>query len=85
MADQGDRSEGPAVRPGSRTKVSFSLVLPQNRHPERTAEVLRLRATSAVSRDPSVRLRMTILWEFDETSYKLALNGTTQKLKRPPS
>jgi hypothetical protein len=26
-------AEGPAVRPGSRTKVSVSLVLPQNRHP----------------------------------------------------
>jgi hypothetical protein len=28
------------------------------------AGVLRLRATSAVSRDKSVKLRMTILWEF---------------------
>ena len=27
-------AEGPAVRPGSRTKVSVPLVLPQNRHPE---------------------------------------------------
>jgi hypothetical protein len=27
--------EGPAVRPGSSTKVSVPLVLPQNRHPER--------------------------------------------------
>jgi hypothetical protein len=30
-------AEGPAVRPGSRTKVSLPLVLPQNRHPERSA------------------------------------------------
>ena len=30
-------AEGPAVRPGSRTKVSVPLVLPQNRHPERSA------------------------------------------------
>src|SRR5580658_10915382 len=29
--------EGSAVRPGSRTKVSVPLVLPQNRHPERSA------------------------------------------------
>src|ERR1700733_6738286 len=29
-------AEGPAVRPGSRTKVSVPLVLPQNRHPERS-------------------------------------------------
>jgi hypothetical protein len=29
--------EGPAVRPGSRTKVSVPLVLSQNRHPERSA------------------------------------------------
>ena len=28
-------AEGSAVRPGSRTKVSVPLVLPQNRHPER--------------------------------------------------
>jgi hypothetical protein len=27
-------ADGPAVRPGSRTKVSVPLVLPQNRHPE---------------------------------------------------
>ena len=27
-------AEGPAVRPGSRTKVSGPLVLPQNRHPQ---------------------------------------------------
>ena len=27
-------AEGPAVRPGSRTKFSLPLVLPQNRHPE---------------------------------------------------
>jgi hypothetical protein len=27
--------EGPAVRPGSRTKVSVPLVPPQTRHPER--------------------------------------------------
>jgi hypothetical protein len=26
-------AEGPAVRPGSHTKVSVPLVLPQNRHP----------------------------------------------------
>jgi hypothetical protein len=26
-------AEGPAVRPGSRTKVSVPLVLPQTRHP----------------------------------------------------
>jgi hypothetical protein len=30
-------AEGPAVRPGSRTKVSVPLVLPQNRHPECSA------------------------------------------------
>ena len=30
-------AEGSAVRPGSRTKVSVPLVLPQNRHPERSA------------------------------------------------
>src|ERR1700733_5926585 len=30
-------AEGPAVRPGSRTKVSVPSVLPQNRHPERSA------------------------------------------------
>jgi hypothetical protein len=30
-------AEGPAVRPGSRTKFSIPLVLPQNRHPERSA------------------------------------------------
>jgi hypothetical protein len=30
-------AEGPAVRPGSRAKVSVPLVLPQNRHPERSA------------------------------------------------
>jgi hypothetical protein len=30
-------AEGPAVRPGSRTKFSILLVLPQNRHPERSA------------------------------------------------
>jgi hypothetical protein len=30
-------AEGPAVRPGSRTKTSVPLVLPQNRHPERSA------------------------------------------------
>ena len=29
--------EGSAVRPGSHTKVSVPLVLPQNRHPERSA------------------------------------------------
>jgi hypothetical protein len=28
-------AEGPAVRPGSRTKVSVPLVLPQTRHPAR--------------------------------------------------
>jgi hypothetical protein len=27
-------AEGPAVRPGSRTKVSIPLAPPQNRHPE---------------------------------------------------
>jgi hypothetical protein len=31
------RYKGSAVRPGSRTKVSVPLVLPQNRHPERSA------------------------------------------------
>jgi len=30
-------AEGAAVRLGSRTKVSVPLVLPQNRHPERSA------------------------------------------------
>jgi hypothetical protein len=30
-------AEGSAVRPGSRTKFSIPLVLPQNRHPERSA------------------------------------------------
>jgi hypothetical protein len=30
-------AEGSAVRPGSHTKVSVPLVLPQNRHPERSA------------------------------------------------
>src|ERR1700683_513638 len=30
-------AEGPAVRPGSHTKVSVPLALPQNRHPERSA------------------------------------------------
>src|ERR1700678_4356643 len=30
------RYKGSAVRPGSRTKVSVPLVLPQNRHPERS-------------------------------------------------
>jgi hypothetical protein len=30
-------AEGPAVRPGFLTKVSVPLVLPQNRHPERSA------------------------------------------------
>jgi hypothetical protein len=30
-------AEGPAVRPGSGAKVSVPLVLPQNRHPERSA------------------------------------------------
>jgi hypothetical protein len=30
-------AEGPAVRRGSRTKVSVPLVPPQNRHPERSA------------------------------------------------
>jgi hypothetical protein len=33
-------AEGPAVRPGSRTKVSVPLVLPQNRHPERSASLI---------------------------------------------
>jgi hypothetical protein len=37
-------AEGPAVRPGSRTKVSVPLVLPQNRHPR------------AKPRGPAVRL-----------------------------
>ena len=30
-------AEGSAVCPGSRTKISVPLVLPQNRHPERSA------------------------------------------------
>jgi hypothetical protein len=30
-------AEGPAVRPGSRTKISVPLVLPQNRHPDNEA------------------------------------------------
>ena len=30
-------AEGPAVRPGSRTKVPVLLVLPQNRHPGQSA------------------------------------------------
>jgi hypothetical protein len=34
---RGSAAEGSAVRPGSHTKVSVPLVLPQNRHPERSA------------------------------------------------
>jgi hypothetical protein len=34
------KSGGSAVRPGFRTKVSVPLVLPQNRHPERSASQL---------------------------------------------
>jgi hypothetical protein len=33
----GGAAQGSAVRPGSRTKVSVPLLLPQNRHPERSA------------------------------------------------
>jgi hypothetical protein len=33
----GERREGSALCPGSRTEVSVPLVLPQNRHPERSA------------------------------------------------
>jgi hypothetical protein len=36
-------AEGSAVRPGSRTKVSVPLVLPQNRHPERSVGTCCLR------------------------------------------
>src|ERR1700728_319483 len=43
-------AEGPAVRPGSRTKVSVPLVLPQNRHPERSALTDLSRDTAVVAR-----------------------------------
>jgi hypothetical protein len=54
-------AEGPAVRPGSRAKVSVPLVLPQNRHPacpgvpwERSASPIDrvTHACGAESKDP---------------------------------
>jgi len=58
--------------PGTNVMKSFSGLggrkAPNSMGKISTVGVLRLRATSAVSRDKSVSapLRMTILWEFDE-------------------
>src|SRR3984885_6838238 len=48
-------AEGPAVRPGSRTKISVPLVLPQNRHPERSALTDLSRDTALVARSRRAR------------------------------
>jgi hypothetical protein len=62
-------AEGPAVRPGSRTKISVPLVLPQNRHPERSAS-------------PTNRLTQR-LWRAVEEPVLSGVEGTPALLISP--
>jgi hypothetical protein len=68
-------AEGPAARPGSRTKVSVPLVLPQNRHPKRSAaQIARMTSAAAFPRHQ----------EGEEDGSGAATAGGVDRLFSPP-